>query len=206
MTGGVNDTLFVRSQIRAEHALRSGPVWWDERIDGWAVSSYALVTEVLRVPQTFSAREREVGPPALHAETPILRSLMGVDPPEYDRLRDVLSLAFTPELAQVETTIEHTAARLLRDAPAAEVDVVGGFAAPLTTTTIAQPLGLPTSRGEDFVRWTHVVAAFIGPAAEDPARQAEFRHVLAEMEAFLHESRTAPTIPPDTVLSTLSGA
>jgi cytochrome P450 len=206
MADSLKDALFARSQLRAEHAQRSGPVWWDERFDGWAVSSYALVTEVLRAPRVFSARELEVGPPAPHAETPILRSLIGLDPPEHYRLREVVGLAFTPRaLAQVESAIEHTAAQLMRDRTAATVDVVGEFAAPLTTSMLAQLLGLPTSRDADFVRWTHVVAAFIGPAAEDPVRQDEFRQVLAEMEAFLHESRTA-SIPSGTVLATLSGA
>ncbi len=206
MAAGIADALFTGSQRRAEHALRSGPVRWDERFEGWAVSSHALVTDVLRAPQVFSARELAVGPPAPHAETPILRSLTGLDPPEHDRLREVVGLAFTPRaLAQVEAAIEHTAAQLLRAGPVADLDVVGGFAAPLTTSMIAQLLGLPTSRGADFVRWTHVVAAFIGPIAEDPARRAEFRQVVAEMEAFLHESRTA-TIPSDTVLATLSAA
>lgn len=132
--------------------------------------------------------------------------MLALDPPEHHRLRRLVSRAFTPRAVdRAEERITGEVGRLLSAlGPAPEM--VAGFASPLTTTMIAEVLGLPGDRRHDFVRWAHVIAGFAGPDTADPSVQEEFHNVVSEVEAFLHDSLVHGGFADDTVLAALCAA
>lgn len=117
-------------------------------------------------------------------------SMLVVDAPDHTRYRRLVSRAFTPRAtAAFEPMIRRTAEELLDDLagdPAGTVDLVDRYAAQLPVLVIAELLGVPTDRREDFLRWGAAAAATLDPGL--PLR----RYVVAErglraMHGFLRQ-------------------
>jgi cytochrome P450 len=113
--------------------------------------------------------------------------MLVVDPPDHTRYRRLVSRAFTPRAtAAFEPMIAKTAAALLddleqRDGP---VDLVGGYAAQLPVLVIAELLGVPVERREDFLRWGAAAAATLDPGL--PLRRyVRAERALRAMHVFL---------------------
>ncbi|WP_324274577.1 hypothetical protein [Blastococcus brunescens] len=87
-------------------------------------------------------------------------SMLVVDPPDHTRFRRLVSRAFTPRAtAAFEPVVQRTADALL-DAlelrlgrPGGHVDLIDTYAAQLPVLVIADLLGVPSERREDFLRW-----------------------------------------------------
>lgn len=166
-------------QLRAE-----GPAVWVDEIQAFAVTRYDDVMQVAKQPGLFSSR-LATGPVlaqqmkeavaaaadddpevrevlrnrAARADTPVL---LGADPPLHTRQRGLVNRAFTlRKVREREEMITGVAGSLI-DAfhPRGEVELVGEFAVPLPLTIIAQMLGVPIERMDDFKRWSdHFVVA-----------------------------------------------
>jgi hypothetical protein len=114
-------------------------------------------------------------------------SMLVVDPPEHTRFRRLVSRSFTPRaIAAFEPAVQKTADALLDglESRTGVVDLVDAYAAQLPVLVIADLLGVPTERREDFLRWGAAAAATLDPGL--PLR----RYVAAEralraMHAFL---------------------
>jgi cytochrome P450 len=167
--------LVTTSHTVAQEILRSDQfgVGWDRsRAPGW-------VRWALRFGDELDATGV--------AEPP---SMLVVDPPDHTRFRRLVSRAFTPRAtAAFEPMIQRTADALL-DAVEAQgsepVDLIDAYAAQLPVLVIAELLGVPTERREDFLRWGAAAAATLDPGL--PFR----RYVAAErglraMHGFLRE-------------------
>lgn len=125
----------------------------------WHVFGHADVERVLSDYQSFSS----VG--ATDYQTPegdaLEASMVLMDPPRHRLYRSVVSAAFTPRMvAQTEPRIRATAQRLL-DAvrPRGSMDLVQDFAFPLPAAVIAELLGVPMERRDDFKRWSDDVVS-----------------------------------------------
>jgi cytochrome P450 len=96
-------------------------------------------------------------------------SMLVVDPPDHTRYRRLVGRAFTPRATAAAEPMVRRVADTLLDAlePAAArgepVDLVAAFAAPLPVLVIADLLGVPTDRQEDFLRWGAAAAATLDP-------------------------------------------
>ena len=96
-------------------------------------------------------------------------SMLVVDPPDHTRYRRLVGRAFTPRATAAAEPMVRQVADTLLDAlePAAArgepVDLVAAFAAPLPVLVIADLLGVPTDRQEDFLRWGAAAAATLDP-------------------------------------------
>ena len=96
-------------------------------------------------------------------------SMLVVDPPDHTRYRRLVGRAFTPRATAAAEPMVRRVSDTLLDAlePAAArgepVDLVAGFAAPLPVLVIADLLGVPTDRQEDFLRWGAAAAATLDP-------------------------------------------
>lgn len=79
------------------------------------------------------------------------------DPPVHDRLRRLVSKAFTPRrIEQLRPRVQEIADELLDGlSGAAETDLIGTFAFPLPVTVICELMGVPTADRERFRRWTN---------------------------------------------------
>jgi cytochrome P450 len=165
---------------------------------GMVTTSHAVATEVLRSGAFGVGWDRSTAPRWLQwglrltdepdasgvAEPP---SMLVVDPPDHTRYRRLVSRAFTPRAtAAFEPLVQATADRLLdqlgdRGGP---VDLVAGYAAQLPVLVIAEMLGVPVDRREDFLRWGGAAAATLDPGLPFP-RYAAAERALREMHGFL---------------------
>ncbi|GMU78465.1 MAG: putative cytochrome P450 123 [Acidimicrobiia bacterium] len=119
-----------------------GPYHNEER-GFWALSRFDDVLRALHDPKTFcSSQGITIGPPP----TALLPMMIMMDPPRHDRLRRLVSRAFTPRaIAALEPRVHEIAAGLAAElADQSDADFVATFAEPLPTMVIAELLGVDT--------------------------------------------------------------
>jgi hypothetical protein len=163
------------------------PVYWSEKNGFWAISRYDDVMQVLHDPARFSSRGGPSGA-SERANIPRLPMIQD-DPPHHDRLRRILSKAFTPRsTAEREERIREIA-RSLSDALRAKLaagaatDLVGAFTSPFPVRVIAEILGIPDEL-QDRLRMWNAGTSMTG-AAEAGLPQAP--NVMREMHRTLGE-------------------
>lgn len=214
----------ARDPFPAYAALRRiGPVL-DERNDMWVLTRHADVLDALHDPTGFSSAGGysafaggRIGPPAAAARADGLgleraflsRVLIASDPPEHTVLRRVVSRGFTRRAIAAWEPRATTLASRLVEGMVGRLEVDGGadftrdLAIPLPVTLIAEVLGIPAERMDDFRRWSEaLVGAFSNDV--DVARDGQ---ALAEMVAYFaevvdHRRRD----PGDDMVSTIAGA
>src|SRR5438270_12822598 len=152
------------------------PVDYVGDVDLWVLSRYDDVLAALRDAETFSsdlrglANNLRVNPfnpamriprrlAALGGRLPWARVLLTSDPPEHTVLRRTISRAFTPRMngqgeARIRDVTESLVAGLLSAGGTHPVDLIATMASPLPTTVIAEMLGVPADRRDDFKRWS----------------------------------------------------
>jgi cytochrome P450 len=110
----------------------------------------------------------------------VRRTLVFLDPPDHDRLRGLLSRAFTPrQVARVRPITQEIASQLASAAAEArEVDLYDAFAQRLPLQVICQLLGIPEIDHAGVGEWTAALSlATATPTGE--ARAAADRAMLA---------------------------
>jgi cytochrome P450 len=97
------------------------------------------------------------------------RSLLETNPPDHDRLRRLVSGAFTPRrLAHMREAVAAMAARLIDDMTGAgTVDFMAAFAYPLPVTVICELLGVPEADRPWFRPVGHDLTASLEPMVAD---------------------------------------
>ena len=165
-------------RLRAE-----SPVHYDEHDDLWVISRYDDVLHVLRDPATFSSAagmsDLLVGgyvgrrrAPEFVLDLAGMRLLIASDPPDHTVLRRLVSKAFTPrEIMALEPRIRALTEAMVDDLIDAGdgADLVTQLAYPLPVIVIAELLGIPGERRDDFKRWSDdLVGALSG--TWDPSR------------------------------------
>jgi unspecific monooxygenase len=136
----------------------------------------------------------------------VRRTLVFLDPPDHDRLRELLSRAFTPrQVARVRPITGEIASQLASEAArAGEVDLYDAFAQRLPLQVICQLLGIPSIDHAEVGEWT--AALSLATATPTPeARVAADRAMLAfdDYVGRLVAERRAR--PGDDLLSALIG-
>jgi hypothetical protein len=155
----------------------------------YVVARYDDVLYVLKNPQRFSSRAAsDLLKPAWLDRNPLASSLVMHDPPAHARLRALVQPAFGPRArARLERQVSATAQELGDQLVAlGEADFIEHFALRLPATVICHILGLDPERVPQLRRWAAAIASIISAPA-DPARLAEIRAHLLEMEAHLRE-------------------
>ena len=135
-------------------ARREEPVFYAPQFDLWVVTRYDDVLAVLKDHRTFSSegalvsRKSELpaeAHDALAEGWPDMPYIIEVDPPLHERIRGLVTRAFTPRrVAEMEPRIE-SIARALIDGFAHEGrgDLVDRFAWPLPLRVLGEMLGIP---------------------------------------------------------------
>jgi cytochrome P450 len=190
----------VREQPYAVHEeLRArGPLVGSSL--GLVTTSHAVASEVLRSDGFGVGWDRSAAPGWVRwalrfgdeldatgvAEPP---SMLVVDPPDHTRFRRLVSRAFTPRAtAAFEPVVQRTADALLDalEVRGGTVDLVETYAAQLPVLVIADLLGVPVERREDFLRWGAAAAATLDPGLPF-RRYVAAERALRAMHAFLRE-------------------
>ena len=128
---------------------------------------------------------------------PVVATMLTADPPDHTRYRSTVNKAFTPSrvAALRPTMVAVTEALIDGFIDNGSVEVVKQFAVGLPVQVIADALGVPRDRQEDFKRWSDDSIATIGAMPSDERRIeaalgiVEFQHYFA---AHLEERRARP--------------
>jgi len=167
---------------------------------GLVTPSHQIASEILRSDRFGVGWDRSQAPRLIRwalrfgdeldatgvAEPP---SMLVVDPPDHTRFRRLVSRAFTPRAtAAFEPVVQRTADALLDalELRTGDVDLVETYAAQLPVLVIADLLGVPTERREDFLRWGAAAAATLDPGLPF-RRYVAAERALRAMHAFLRE-------------------
>jgi hypothetical protein len=203
-----NEPKYVADPYPYWERLRNeAPVYWCRASRFWAITRYDDVLEVLRDPARFSSR---AGPSGLSEKSDMPRlPLIQDDPPHHDRLRRILSKAFTPRTtAERETRVREIAGELVtglraRIAAGEEVDLVRAFSAPFPVSVIAEILGIPGELRDQLKIW-HASSSVTGAGEVGDVRPTSVMREMYDTLAELIESRRRD--PRDDLFSALIGA
>ncbi len=132
------------------------PVFYSEKYGFWALFRYGDVCEAHKEWQTFSSSHGVdlstlSKPPELIRQ---LQSMIMLDPPEHDRLRALVSRAFTPRaVASLEPVIRQVIVGLLEACDPDGFDAVADFSGPFPVEIISRMLGVPAPDRQQIRHW-----------------------------------------------------
>ncbi|GAA0509501.1 cytochrome P450 [Saccharopolyspora subtropica] len=171
---GINPAQFWLRGVRPEQ-----PVQHDETTGMWNVYGYPEILQALSDPATFSSHTQRLVPETsdgLFTEG----NLVQMDPPEHQKLRKLVSHAFTPKVvADLEPRITELTHELL-DAVSDRTELVADLAYPLPVIVIAELLGVPSSDRGLFKKWVDAMFA--------SSNQFSLKERTPEQEAYLQQA------------------
>ncbi len=127
----------------------------------YVLTRHRHVDAVLRDPGVWSDRRNveifDAGPPGIRFYRMMQRLLLYLDPAEHDRIRGLLSRAFTPRAVEARRPrIRQVVGELLdRVEDRGRMDLVEDFAYPLPVVVICEMLGVPADDLPRFYTWAH---------------------------------------------------
>ena len=171
-----------------ERLRNDAPAYWSNQYRFWTITRYDDVVAMLHDPARFSS---EGGPAGNSEATNMPRlPLIQDDPPHHDRLRRILSKAFTPRTtAEREARIREIATGLIDELQAGlaageKIDLVKAFSGPFPVSVIAEILGIPPEL-RDRLRLWRASSSVTGAAelgdAHPPTVMREMHGTLAEL-------------------------
>ena len=143
-------------------------------IGPWILTRYEDVVPVLRDP-TLSVEDRNAVALAVDPEIAAVfegrdggdRAMLNLDPPDHDRLRRLVSKAFTPKMIEsLRPEVERLVDLALDEVVArgtGEMDLIADLAFPLPFTVISEMLGMPTERRDELRTWSHALVKTLDP-------------------------------------------
>jgi cytochrome P450 len=195
------DPLPVWAQLRAEQ-----PVYRNRRVDGtefWAVLTHDLCNEVLTDAGSFSSANGmrlDSDPRVIAAATGKMLNI--TDPPRHDKIRKVVSSAFTPKMVRrLEVNMRVTAGRAIDDAIAAGDCEFTRVAQRLPVSVICDLLGVPAPDWDFMVERTRFAWS-----STAQSKQEESEKVQAHTEILFYFQELAQkrrTDPQDDLISAL---
>ncbi len=128
--------------------------------------------------------------------------MLSTDPPDHDRLRRLVTKAFTARrIEQLRPRVTEITTSLLDEMPdGGQVDLLEAFAFPLPITVICELLGVPDSDRADFRAWTQAILS----TGEAPAESGTAATEMAGYFTALVADKRAH--PADDLLSALIDA
>lgn len=118
-------------------------------------------------------------PPTPQVMEPFTKNMLDADPPDHERLRALVSKAFTPRLIERMRPRIQAIADSLLDAveDKGEMDLIDDYAFPLPITVIAELLGVPAEDRNNFREWSD--AAVSGNATAEYLEEVLLPHMQA---------------------------
>ena len=158
------------------------PIWQDEETGAWILTRHDDVRAVLKDSEAFSSKAMggDAGPLPLLAD----------DPPRHTQLRGIVNKAFTTRMLKaIEGDVSSIAGDLVANIPSGEsVDIVKALTTPLPVAVIAQMMGIPVERGEDFKRWSDALTGTLAGASMAD-REVEIGQMYAYFQSLIPERR-----------------
>src|SRR5918994_3045479 len=200
------DPTFKANPYPTYAELRSeAPVYRAELPDGrgvWLVTRYDDVVAVLK-DERFAKDWRSAMTPEQLAQIPSIpevmkplsENMLDKDPPDHERLRRLVSKAFTPRLIERMRPRVQEIADALLDAveEGGEMDLIDDYAFPLPITVIAELLGVSAEDRNKFREWSN--AAVSGDTKQEYVERILLPHMQAftdYLRAMFEEKRKNP--------------
>ncbi|UPM45215.1 cytochrome P450 [Halocatena salina] len=157
------------------------PVCFDDQRETWDVFRFEDVNRVLRDHDAFTANRAFKDDTSSNDEDTgsILQTMITTDPPEHTRLRGFVDERFQPgTIREYQPRVENVTKRLLDDLEGNEAfDFVDEFAIPLPVIVIAELLGIPAERRDQFKAWSDALVA-----RPEETTQAELQRIQQERQ------------------------
>jgi cytochrome P450 len=194
------EPTFVDDPYPAYRRLRDeDPVHWSEAWHAWVISGYDDIVASLRDHAGFSSADRLLelvsgipqsapGAEAIrhHFATP---GLIHADPPSHERLRGLVSKAFSARVIEgLRPRIQDIVDQLIGPSLArGHMDVLADLAYPLPAIVIAELLGAPPEDRELFKRWSDDIVAFQGTGRAKAEAVNRSGAGITDMRAYLSD-------------------
>lgn len=161
----------------------SAPVQYDESTGLWNVYGHPETLHLLNDPVTFSSDTSRLFP---QGDEFADGNLVRMDPPEHNKLRRLVTHAFTPKVvAGLEPRIAELTGELLDAVDGTDrLELVADLAYPLPVIVIAELLGVPASDRGLFKQWVDAMFtrdATLSLKDQTPEQQRELDAVLAQV-------------------------
>jgi len=200
----VSDDFFIDPYETYRWLRDEAPCYHNERLGFWALSRFDDVVAAHRDWRTFSSEHGltldQLTDPDSHVRG---QSIIMMDPPDHDRMRKLVSRAFTPRAITRMEPIAHEVITKYLDqvAGAGEIDAVGDFAAPFPVEVISAILGVPEPDRQQIRHWTDLML-FRRP--DDPKPTQEGMHAgLEQILYFLDLIKEKRAHPDDAMICQL---
>jgi cytochrome P450 len=193
----VEDPFPIYEEVRA-----AGRVVWNDTLEAWMIWRFDDCAAVLSDMNRFREMSGEVETIAQQGAP----NMITADGPEHHRLRSPLVPLFTRSAAaRWEIRVREVVDELLR--PLVEssdsFDIIADFTM-IPTVIVAEMLGVPKERHEDFRRWSHITNSNLSFGHETPEQRALMRQAATERrEYLLEELERHRRERPDDVLTTM---
>ncbi|HWP65809.1 MAG TPA: cytochrome P450 [Candidatus Limnocylindria bacterium] len=188
-------------------ALRDrAPVYHNARYGFWALSRFADVAAAHQDWRTFSSSHGVTVHDLRDPEFRAVGNIIYMDPPEHERVRNLVSKAFTPRaVAALEPVIRAIVRRTLdRVAGRPTFDAVADFAAPFPVEVISEMLGVPPA---DRQAVRHRTDAMLHREPNDPRPTREGMEAgIAQYQYFVALAAEKRRHPGDDLISRLAQA
>lgn len=160
------------------------PVYRNEERGFWALSRFADVRAAANDPRTFSSEGHSMA-------VGLLPHIQMMDPPRHDRLRNLVSVAFTPRrVSEMEPRVREIARELVDGfAGQGRCDLLRDFARHLPSRVIGDMIGVPPERRETFLHWTEAMVEVTGGESQAETVRAPAENIYAEFAKLLEERR-----------------
>lgn len=173
-----------------EKIRSAGPAVWNELAQGWMLPGFAECVEVLDDPR--AERFGVVG--ARHPEVTFwfdAPNMIIADGAEHRRLRQGVSRYFTPTAItqgwepRVREVVEELLAPLAQGGE--RVDLISDFTK-IPVVIVAEMLGVPEERHEDFRRWSHTIITNLSFGHETPEKRRLMDQAIFEVNDYLSDA------------------
>jgi cytochrome P450 len=153
----------------------------------WALTKHDDVHYASRHPDLFSSSPDITIGDNLPEIAEYFGSMIVLDDPRHQRLRSIVSRAFTPKvMARIEASVRERAHRLvasmIANHPNGEADLVSELAGPLPLQIICDMMGIPEEDHQRIFHWTNVILGFGDPDLTTDSE--EFLQVSTDIGAY----------------------
>ncbi len=134
----------------------------------WSLTKHDDVHYASRHPEIFSSSPNITINDNAPEIAEYFGSMIVLDDPRHQRLRSIVSRAFTPKVvARIEASVRERARRLvaslIANHPNGEADLVSEIAGPLPLQIICDMMGIPEEDHQRIFHWTNVILGFGDP-------------------------------------------
>jgi methyl-branched lipid omega-hydroxylase len=172
---------------------------FEEGAGHWALTELDDVFYASRHPEVFSSSPSITIPDQPTEVAEFFGSMIVLDDPRHQRLRSIVSRAFTPKVvARIEASVRERAHRLVASMivnhPDGRGEAVSELAGPLPLQVICDMMGIPEEDHQRVFHWTNVILGFGDPDLASDFE--EFAQVSMEIgsyaTALAEERRSTP--------------